>query len=114
MHTHVKTIDCTLSGMEARTLDRRMTRIERLLPRVDADLIHLRLVVERHPRRVEFRCSLRVTFNDTVLAATRQRSGIMRGLLSEAFDAVEAQLVRVQGIRSDRRVRGTHSRAKIG
>ncbi len=105
MHTHIKTTDCRLSGMETRTIDRRIARIERLLPRVDADLVHLSLVVQRHPRRVEFRCSLRLTFRDKLLAATRQRSAALRGLLNEAFDAVEAQLGRVREIRADRRTR---------
>ena len=105
MHTHFKTTDCTLSGVENRTIDRRIARIERLLPRMDADLVHLSLVVQRHPRRVEFRCSLRLTFRDKLLAATRQRSSALRGLLNEAFDAVEAQLGRVREIRTDRRTR---------
>ncbi len=114
MHTHIKTTDCTLSGMETRLIDRRIGRLERLLPYVDADLVHLSLVVERHPRRVEFRCSLRLTFRDKVLAATRQRSGVVRGLLTEAFDAVESQLGRVREIRADRRTRGARAaEAKI-
>lgn len=114
MHTHIKTTDCTLSGMETRTIDRRIARLERLLPHVDPDLVHLSLVVERHPRRVEFRCSLRVTFWDTLLAATRQRSTVVRGLLTEAFDAVEGQLGRVREIRADRRTRGVRAaEAKI-
>ena len=114
MHTHIKTTDCNLSGVEGRTIDRRIARIERLLPHVDADLVHVSLVVQRHPRRVEFRCSLRLTFRDTLLAATRQRSSAVRGLLNEAFDAVEAQLGRVREIRADRRTRGARAaEAKI-
>ncbi len=109
MHTHIKTTDCTLSGIETRLIDRRVVRLERLLPHVDGDLVHFNLVVERHPRRVEFRCSLRLTFKDTVLAVTRQRSTVVRGLLTEAFDAVEVQLGRVREIRADRRTRGARA-----
>jgi len=105
MHTHVKTTDCTLSAIEAQALERRLARIERMVPRLDPDLMHLQLVVERHPRRTEYRCSLRLTLKDTVLSATRQRSPAVRALLNEAFDRLEAQLNRMRGERLDRRTR---------
>ncbi len=105
MHTHVKTIDCTLSAVEARTLERRIARLERMVPRVDPDLMHLHLVVERHPRRTEYHCSLRLTVKDNVLTATRQSSPAVRTLLSEAFDRLEGQLNRLREERLDRRTR---------
>jgi ribosome-associated translation inhibitor RaiA len=109
MHTQVRTVDCTLSGMAARTFERRLGRIERLLPRFDPDLLRLRLVVERHPRRAEYRCSLRLTFKDATLAATRQRADQVRGVLGEAFDHVERQLKRLREARVDRRTQGLPS-----
>ncbi len=105
MHTHVKTVDCTLSPEAARALEHRITRIERILPRTEPDLMHLRLVVERHPRRTEYRCSLRLTMKDAVLSTTRQRSPAVRTLLTGAFDRLEAQLNRRREERLDRRTR---------
>jgi len=107
MHTHVKTIDCTLSTVDTRTLERRLARIERLVPRVEPDLMHLRLVVERHPRRVEFRCSLTLTLEDAVLSATRQHSPAVHTLLTQAFDRLEGQLNRRREERLDRRTRAS-------
>ncbi len=105
MHTHIKTIDCTLSALEARALEKRIARIERMVPHVDPDLMHLHLVLERHPRRAEYRCSLRLTLKDGVLSTTRQRSPAVRTLLTEAFDRLETQLQRVREERLDRRMR---------
>lgn len=105
MHTQVKTTDCTLSSSEAQVLERRMARIERLLPHADADLLTLHLVLQRHPRRTEYRCSLRLTMKDAVLTTTRQRSPAVRTLLTEAFDRLEAQLKRRREERLDRRTR---------
>ncbi len=105
MHTHVKTIDCTLSAAEARALEKRIARIERIVPRIDPDLMHLHLVVERHARRTEYHCSLRLTIKDSVLTVTRQSSPAVRTLLSEAFDRLEDQLNRQREARIDRRTR---------
>ncbi len=105
MHTHVKTIDCTLSAVEARALERRIARLERIVPRIDPDLMHLHLVLQRHPRRTEYHCSLRLTVKDTVLTVTRQSSPAVRTLLTEAFDRLEDQLNRLREERIDRRTR---------
>ncbi len=105
MHTHVKTTDCTLSAMEAQVVERRIARIERMLPHADLDLLTLHLVLERHPRRAEYRCSLRLTMKDAVLSTTRQRSPAVRTLLTDAFDRLEAQLNRRREERLDRRTR---------
>ncbi len=105
MHTHVKTIDCTLSAAEARALEKRIARIQRIVPRIDPDLMHLHLVVERQPRRNEYHCSLRLTIEDAVLTATRQSSPAVRALLAEAFDRLEGQLNRLREERIDRRTR---------
>ncbi len=105
MHTQVKTIDCTLSAVEARALEKRIGRLERIVPRIDPDLMHLHLVLERHPRRTEYHCSLRLTIRDTVLTVTRQSSPAVRTLLTEAFDRLEDQLNRLREERIDRRTR---------
>ncbi len=107
MHTHVKTIDCTLSAAEARVLEKRIARIERIVPRIDPDLMHLHLVLERQPRRPEYHCSLRLTIRDSVLTVTRQSSPAVRTLLTEAFDRLEDQLNRQREARIDRRTRAT-------
>lgn len=111
MHTHVKTVDCILARTETETLERRIARLERVTPRLAPDLLHLRLVIERHPRRLEFRCSLRLTMKDRVLAATRQHSGSIRTLLIEAFDRLETQLNRVRELKVERRTRDTEADA---
>ncbi len=105
MHTHVKTIDCTLSAVEARSLEKRITRLERMVPRIDPDLMHLHLVLERHPRRTEYHCSLRLTVKDAVFTVTRQSSPAVRTLLTGAFDRLEDQLNRRREERIDRRTR---------
>jgi len=105
MHTQVKTTDCTLSASEAPVLERRLARIQRMLSHAEAELLTLHLVLQRHPRRTEYRCSLRLTTKDTVLCTTRQRSPAVRTLLTQAFDRIEAQLNRRREERLDRRTR---------
>ncbi len=105
MHTQVKVTGCTLSAMETRAFERRVRRLERLVPRVDPDLVHLNLAIEHHPRRQDFECSLRLTLKDRTLAATRQHAPDIKGLLAEAFDRVEGQLKRVRQVRIDKRTR---------
>lgn len=105
MHTHVKTTDSTLSAIDARSLERRPARIQRMVPRLDPDLVHLNLVIERDPRKTEFRCSLRLTLDGRVLATTRQRAPAVRTLITESFDRIEAQLNRAREMRIDRRTR---------
>jgi ribosome-associated translation inhibitor RaiA len=114
MHTQVKTTDCTLSAIQMRTFERRVRRLERLVPRLDPDLVHLNLVVEHHPRRQDFQCSLRLTLKDRTLAA-RQHAPDLKSLLVEAFDRVEGQLKRVRQVRIDKRTRpGTGVEASMG
>lgn len=105
MHTHVKTTDCTLTSVEGRLLERRLARIERIVPRTDPDLMHLRLVVERAPRRTEYRCSLRLTLADRVLATKAETGPTLHTLLTEAFDRLEVKLNRLREERIDRRTR---------
>ncbi len=115
MHTQVKTTDCALSAMEMRAFERRVRRLERLVPRLDPDLVHLHLVVEHHPRRQDFECSLRLTLKDRTLAATRQHAPDIKGLLAEAFDRVEGQLKRVRQVRIDKRTRpAAEAQARMG
>ncbi len=105
MDTHVKTTDCALSAVETRILERRVRRLERLVPYMNPELVHLSLVVEHHPRREDYECSLRLTLKDRVLAATRQHAPAVKALLAEAFDRVEGQLKRVRQVRLDKRTR---------
>ena len=115
MHTQVKTTDCTLSAMAMRTFERRVRRLERLVPYIDPDLVHLNLVVEHHPRRQDFQCSLRLTLKDRTLAATRQHAPDLKSLLAEAFERVEGQLKRLRQLRIDKRTRpGTGVETSIG
>lgn len=105
MDTHVKTTDCALSAVETRMLERRVRRLERLVPRLDPDLVHLSLVVEHHQRREDYQCSLRLTLKDRVLAANGLHAPAIKALLVEAFDRVEGQLKRMHQVRIDRRTR---------
>ncbi len=110
MHTHVKTIDCTLSAVEARSLEKRIARLERMVPRTsgyarlreDAGAYLARITGELAGRGVQATAQVLVdprpahaiarfaqeSHGEMVALATHGRGGATRLLLGSVADKV--------------------------
>jgi ribosome-associated translation inhibitor RaiA len=96
MKRHMTTKGFALTPAEAARLERRIARLEKRLRRFDPDLVHLQVVIEKHPRRVEYTGSVRLVVLEQVLAASRNTAASVRTLLTEVFGDIESQLDRLK------------------
>jgi len=94
---HVTTQRCDLSPIDEREIERFIARLERRLPHVDDDLVHLTIAVEYQPRRDEYEGSIRLTLFNRVLRAKRNAGPTIQALLKQAFDDLDGQLTRFMG-----------------
>lgn len=92
---HVTTHACQLSPVDEREIEHQVQRLDRRLPHVDPDLVHLTLAIKRDVRRDAYYGSIRLTLFDRVLPAKRNNGPTIAVLLKRAFeDLVEDQLPR--------------------
>ncbi|HEX7091891.1 MAG TPA: HPF/RaiA family ribosome-associated protein [Longimicrobiales bacterium] len=110
MRRHTMTKGFALTPANEARLKRRVARLEKRLRSFDPDLVHLQVVIEKHPRREEYTGSVRLVVLEQVLAASRNTAATFRTLLTEVFSDIEAQLDRLKaGLRGEA-ARGTARR----
>ncbi|MFO7261716.1 MAG: HPF/RaiA family ribosome-associated protein [bacterium] len=97
-----------LTPADAAQLDRRVARLEKRLRTFNPDLVHLQVVIEKHPRREEYTGSVRLALLEQVLTASRNTATSVRTLLSEVFADIEAQLDRLKAA-----LRGETARGRV-
>nr|PZN89325.1 MAG: hypothetical protein DIU52_13820 [bacterium] len=108
MKRHMTTKGFALTPADAAQLDRRVARLEKRLRTFNPDLVHLQVVIEKHPRREEYTGSVRLALLEQVLTASRNTATSVRTLLSEVFADIEAQLDRLKAA-----LRGETARGRV-
>lgn len=102
MKRHTTTKGFALTPADEARLDRRVARLEKRLRSFEPDLVHLQVVIEKHPRREEYTGSIRLVVLEQVLTASRNAAASVATLLTEVFDDVEEQLDRLKaGLRGE-------------
>jgi ribosome-associated translation inhibitor RaiA len=109
MKRHTTTKGFALTPANEAQLERRAARLERRLRRFDPDLVHLQVVMEKHPRREEYTGSVRLVVLEQVLAASRNKAASVRTLLTQVFRDIESQLDRMKAA-----LRGEPARGRAG
>ena len=107
MRRHTTTKGFALAPADEARLERRVARLEKRLRTFDPDLVHLQVVIEKHPRREEYTGSVRLVVLEQVLAASRNTAAKVRTLLTEVFSDIESQLDRLKAELRGETARGT-------
>lgn len=92
MHVQIASKDWVLPEPERDVLERRIERIRKKLPTVNAELLHIVVRIDRHPRREAFICSARLSIMNRVIAARGKYNAVPRTCIGETFDDLEREV----------------------
>lgn len=113
MRLHIRLKGLEFSDSEQKLLLKRTGRLEKRLARFDPELVDLELVLEKQPRRREYRSRTRLVVMNRSLEARRNAAAEVRTLITQVFEDLEEQLdALVAGLRGEaewQRKRGMRS-----
>ena len=92
MNVQISSKNWNVPEADREQLERRIARITKKLPHMNADLLHLVVRIDKQPKRDQYLCSARLGILKRVIAARGKYNANARAAIGETFDDLERTL----------------------